>query len=60
MCDSVCEWLMVLHLVFQLQDKKLIPTAEADDKQPDHQLETVGHRSNQVDSLRFEVKFILY
>ncbi|XP_057731223.1 uncharacterized protein LOC130946479 [Arachis stenosperma] len=38
-----------------VQDKKSIPTVEADDMQPDHQLETDGHGSSHVGSLRFEV-----
>ncbi|MED6194350.1 hypothetical protein PIB30_027738 [Stylosanthes scabra] len=42
-----------------VQDKKPIPTAEADDMQPDHQLETDRHGSNEADCLRFEVTFIV-
>lgn len=52
----VCDSLRVSY--FLLQDKKSTSTTDADDDQPVHPVEADGHCSNQVDSLRFEVKFI--
>ncbi|KAK7291135.1 hypothetical protein RIF29_06044 [Crotalaria pallida] len=41
--------------ITEMQDKKLIPTTEADDNQPVNLVEANGNCSNQGDSLRFEV-----
>lgn len=49
---------MLNGLIFQLQDLKKISTTEADDNQSVNLVEVNGHCSNQVDFLRFEVKFI--
>lgn len=53
----VCDSLRVSY--FLLQDKKSTSTTDADDDQPVHPVEADGHCSNQVDSLRFEVKIYL-
>lgn len=53
----LCDSLRVSY--FLLQDKKSTSTTDADDDQPVHPVEADGHCSNQVDSLRFEVKIYL-